>query len=89
MIGGKLYYPGDAFHVPAKPVEVLALPIAGPWMKLSECIDFARAIKPQHAFGVHDAMMVQPSFVDGMLGQLLTKYGINYSKLEHGKSQEF
>ncbi len=89
LIGGKLYYPGDAFHEPGKPVEILALPIAGPWMKIAECIDFARAVKPSHAFGVHDAMMVQPSFVDTMLPTILTKYGINYSKLEHGKPQEF
>src|SRR3989344_6002799 len=36
MIGGQFFYPGDAFYNPQKPVEILALPIAGPWMKIAE-----------------------------------------------------
>ena len=89
LIGGKLFYPGDAFTEPGKPVETLALPISGPWMKFSEAIDYARKIKPGHAFGVHDGILVQPNFMDGMATTILQKYGISYTKLEHGKGQEF
>ena len=31
-IAHKLFYPGDSFHNPHKEIEVLALPVAGPWM---------------------------------------------------------
>src|SRR3989344_2343834 len=34
FIANKLFYPGDAFTNPGKQVEVLALPVAGPWMRL-------------------------------------------------------
>src|SRR3989344_8288364 len=36
FISNKLFYPGDAFYNPLKPVDILALPVAGHWMKLSE-----------------------------------------------------
>jgi L-ascorbate metabolism protein UlaG (beta-lactamase superfamily) len=61
LIGNKLYFPGDNFHNPQKKVDVLALPVAGPWMKISMAIDFAKAIKARSAFCVHDGMIV-PAF---------------------------
>jgi len=54
MIDEKLFYPGDAFVNPGKPVDVLALPVAGPWVKISESVDYALALKPRIAFPVHD-----------------------------------
>ena len=54
MIAERLFYPGDAFYNPARPVEVLALPVAGPWLKISEAIDYAKEVKPRIAFPVHD-----------------------------------
>jgi L-ascorbate metabolism protein UlaG (beta-lactamase superfamily) len=32
MIGGKFFFPGDNFYNPKVPVDVLALPLAGPWI---------------------------------------------------------
>lgn len=57
LIAGRLYYPGDSFYVPGVPVEVLALPTAGPWMKTAECIDFAKAVHPKVAFPIHDGFI--------------------------------
>lgn len=34
---------------------MLLAPLAGPWMKLSEGIDFLRAVSPAVAVPVHDA----------------------------------
>ena len=31
FIAGKLFYPGDSFHNPQKKIDILALPVAGPW----------------------------------------------------------
>lgn len=53
----KFYYPGDAFTLPEKPIEILALPVCGPWMHIRESIDFAKACKPRIVFPVHDAML--------------------------------
>jgi len=57
FIAEKLWYPGDAFPEIDRPIEVLALPVAGPWMKSSEAIDYALKLKPQRAFPVHDGIL--------------------------------
>src|SRR5581483_10732002 len=50
MVAEKFYIPGDNFHAPNKKVDVLALPVAGPWMKLADAVDFAKKIAPRVAF---------------------------------------
>lgn len=77
MINGRIYYPGDSFTLPERDVEVLALPVSAPWMKLSEAIDFARAVKPGMIFPTHDAILsdvgkglpdrLVPSLLDGTI----------------------
>lgn len=52
-----LYYPGDSFSLPPRRPRWIAAPVAAPWMKLSEAVEFLRAIKPEHAFPTHDAIL--------------------------------
>src|SRR3989344_2558308 len=52
-----LCYPGDSFANPNSKVDILALPIAGPWMRAKDAIDYAKTIKPRIAFPVHDAFI--------------------------------
>jgi L-ascorbate metabolism protein UlaG (beta-lactamase superfamily) len=91
MVAGKFYFPGDSFYDPKKPIDVLALPVAGPWMKISEAIDFAKQVKPRTAFGVHDGMIVAGfgGFVAQMLNGFLRPDGIEYVALVSGESKDF
>lgn len=91
MVAGKFYFPGDSFHNPQRPIDVLALPIAGPWMKISEAIDFAKAVKPRMAFGVHDGMIVPGfgGFVAMMMQNFLKSDGIEFAALGIGESKTF
>ena len=91
LVGGKFYFPGDSFHDPKRPIDVLALPVAGPWMKISEAIDFAKLVKPRTAFGVHDGMIVQGfgNFAAMMLQNFLKPDGIEYVALAPGETKEF
>lgn len=57
LINDSLFYPGDAYTVPAEAVSILALPVAGPWCKLSAAIRYALQVKPRMAFPVHDAVL--------------------------------
>jgi L-ascorbate metabolism protein UlaG (beta-lactamase superfamily) len=57
LIAGRFFYPGDAFVNPGRPVEVLALPVAGPWLLISQVIDYALLLKPKICFPVHDGML--------------------------------
>ena len=58
FIAERLWYPGDALSVfPGRQPAIAALPIAGPWMKLSEVIDYALKLKPTGCFPVHDMLL--------------------------------
>ena len=89
FVAGKFYFPGDNFYVPGKPVDVLALPVAGPWMRIADAVDFAKKIRARTAFGVHDGM-IQP-FFRGFAGNLLKKFvpETAYIALQDGESRVF
>lgn len=53
----RLMHPGDALFVPGEPVEVLATPAAAPWMKISEAVDYLRAVGPRHAVPIHQGII--------------------------------
>ena len=53
----KLMHPGDALFVPEEPVQVLATPAAAPWMKISEAVDYLRAVAPRHAVPIHQGII--------------------------------
>lgn len=56
----RLMHPGDALFIPGEPVEVLALPAAAPWMKISETVEYLRAVNPERAIPIHQGI-VNPS----------------------------
>lgn len=55
--GTRIYHPGDSFTPPDGPVDVLLLPVSGPWAKLSEVADFARAVGAPRTMAIHDALL--------------------------------
>jgi L-ascorbate metabolism protein UlaG (beta-lactamase superfamily) len=71
VVDEDVYHPGDSVFVPDVPVRTLLIPAAGPWLKLAESIDFARAVKPVRAFPTHDAPLneIGQGMVDGWLGR--------------------
>ena len=83
MIDDSLYSPGDSFALPPSRVEILALPVAGPWMKFSEAADFLRAVKPTQAFPTHDAILstAGKELADRMFGQVSEEIGTVYGRL--------
>ncbi|MEV4636233.1 MBL fold metallo-hydrolase [Actinoplanes sp. NPDC049548] len=52
-----VYTPGDSFTVPEAEVDTLFVPLNAPWMKLSEAIDFVRAVRPGRAYALHDSLL--------------------------------
>jgi L-ascorbate metabolism protein UlaG (beta-lactamase superfamily) len=83
LIGGKVYYAGDAFSLPGVEVETLFVPIGAPWMKLAEAIDYVRAVAPERAHPTHDAVLsaVGQNISDSLITQ---RGGAAYSRLEPG-----
>jgi L-ascorbate metabolism protein UlaG (beta-lactamase superfamily) len=57
LIGERLFYPGDAWLVSEREVEILALPCGGPWWKVRDAVEYGLKVKAKYAFNVHDAML--------------------------------
>lgn len=93
LIADQLFVTGDAIHdIPRKPVRVLALPTGGPWMKIAEAIDYAKAVKPAVAFPVHDAMYIdsyQRSLTPRLASAHLEPEGIKFVDMPAGATLEF
>lgn len=88
FIDGRLWYPGDAFTDPkVGKIEILALPIAGPWMKISEGLDYAIDLKPQVAFPVHDG--TGPFFPHMLASRVLPNFGMTFVPMVPGDTKEF
>ena len=88
FIGQDLFYPGDSFTNPNKKVEILALPVLAPWLKIKESIDYAIELKPRVAFAVHDWNIKNPSFLNKIPPLVLTKNNIEFRILEINKEEE-
>lgn len=50
----KVYHPGDSLELPGEEIDVLCVPASAPWLKASEAVDFARAVKAPRNLAIHD-----------------------------------
>lgn len=84
---GEFYYPGDSFALPGVPIQILALPVSAPWLKISESIDFLNAIQPRFAFPTHDAILSQKGrdLVDGLCSVMYKNDGGVYERIKSGE----
>ena len=85
VVDGGIYHPGDSVHVPDADIHTLFVPAQASWLKLSEAVDFARAIAPDRAFAIHDAQVndLGLSSINGWFGR---EIGAAYRYLAPGES---
>lgn len=85
LIEDRIFYPGDSFTIPDKSVDTLALPIGAPWLKVSESIEFMKAIGARLTFPTHDATLSAAgrSFFDSTLTQFQEEAGTIYQRLDN------
>ena len=69
----RVYHPGDSLTLPDAAVDLLLAPISAPWLKVSEAIDFVRAVGAPRNLGIHDKIYtdVALGIVDTHMGNLL------------------
>ena len=84
MIDDKLYYPGDSFALPDKPVGTLLLPVSAPWLKVSEVLDFVSAIQAHRIIPTHDAILSDTgkALLDRIVGSHGATTGSMYQRLD-------
>lgn len=64
---GALVHPGDSFVLPEQEVDILAVAVDGPWLKLAEAVDYVRAVSPRVAIPIHEGETTDPAKYAGML----------------------
>lgn len=91
FIAKQLFCPGDAYIEPGKEVEVLALPVAGPWCKSAEAIAYALRVKPRKAFPVHDWLLNEGgiTLTHALFETQLNTRDIEFVRLGNGETKEF
>ena len=57
LVNDKVYYPGDSFTLPDRPVELLAVPTSAPWLKVGEIMDFVQAVEHKKSIATHNALL--------------------------------
>lgn len=91
VIGNKFFHPGDSLEPELDAeVEILALPIAGPWLAIRESIRAVQKLKPRIVIPVHDAMLKEwfRSPYERM-HWAAKEYSFEFKELEFGKAVEF
>jgi len=90
LVEGLVFHPGDALTVPEEPVATLLLPVHAPWSKISEIIDYVRAVHADQAFALHDGLLNDTGL--GGVARLLGEGGPGppppYSRLAPGEAVE-
>jgi L-ascorbate metabolism protein UlaG (beta-lactamase superfamily) len=86
LVSGTVFHPGDSFTAPPQQVETLLVPVSGPWLRLSQTVDFARAYAGSRAMAIHDGLLNANGLavVDRTLDALLSPRGIEYVRVDSG-----
>jgi L-ascorbate metabolism protein UlaG (beta-lactamase superfamily) len=70
LVDGTHLHPGDSYTPSPAPVDVLFLPTGAPWLKVSEAVDYLRAVAPRTAVPIHEAVLSRPAMHYGMFERL-------------------
>ncbi|MFT3661446.1 MAG: MBL fold metallo-hydrolase [Gordonia sp. (in: high G+C Gram-positive bacteria)] len=83
-------HPGDSLYLPFEEIDVLALPAAAPWMKLSESVDYLRGAAPRVAFPIHQGIQSDAGrgIHNGRIAEMAPA-GTEFTVIEPGASREF
>jgi L-ascorbate metabolism protein UlaG (beta-lactamase superfamily) len=81
-----IFHPGDSLTLPGVHVDLLLLPVSAPWLKISECIDFARDVGAQRSLAIHDKVYSETGLkmVDAHLSRMLGERAQTFVRLHPG-----
>jgi L-ascorbate metabolism protein UlaG (beta-lactamase superfamily) len=85
--GTTVFHPGDALTLPPASPDLLLLPVSAPWLKVSECIDYARDVGARRSLAIHDAIYSEAGLgiVDTHVARFLAPREQEYVRLGAGE----
>jgi len=88
LVAGSMFHPGDAFTVPAQPVDTLLLAVHAPWSRVGEVLDHLIAVRADTVHAIHDGLLNDRgrALVDGHVDRVAAAYGSAYVPLAFGQT---
>ncbi|WP_028643395.1 MBL fold metallo-hydrolase [Nocardioides sp. URHA0020] len=82
-----IYHPGDSLIEPGQEIDVLLVPSSAPWLKASEAIEFARAVKAPRNLAIHDRIYTDAGhgILESQMNLFLSKAGQEYLRRADGE----
>lgn len=90
VINGTIANPGDSFDLPPEKIELLCVPVSGPWCKTIESINYLKDVAPKVAIPFHDAILSEfgKGINNNWLKRTAEELGADYRPLSPGESME-
>ncbi len=88
LINDTLFHPGDALFLPPKPIKVLFLPVAAPWSKVEETLDYISQVKAEVNFPIHDGFITDGGAFHRFAKMWSEKTNAQFIEPELGKMYE-
>lgn len=89
LVNDKILHPGDALLSLSKPVEILLLPVAAPWSKVSETLDYIKEVNAKINFPIHDGFLTDGGAFYRFANMWSEKLNSKFITPELGKEYEF
>ncbi len=85
--GRRIFHPGDAITEQPGDLDLLLLPVHAPWSKVSEVIEFGRAVGAPLSVAIHDGLLNERGLdlAQRLVGGLLGEREQEYLRVEPGK----
>ncbi len=89
LINDKIFHPGDSLFVPSTQIEILLLPVAAPWSKVSETLDYISTVKAKVNFPIHDGFITDGGAFHRFARMWCEKIDAEFIEPELKKQYEF
>lgn len=89
LINDRILHPGDSLWPMSEQVEILFLPVAAPWLRAVDAVQFALRLKPRLVIPIHDAALKDFSLetlYGRLIGGPLEQAGITFKPLTPDES---
>jgi L-ascorbate metabolism protein UlaG (beta-lactamase superfamily) len=83
-----LFHPGDSLTAVPDDVDILGVPLMGPWAAMKETIDFVRAVGALEGFPIHDGLLNERGR-SLIYGRVVDMTGTRMTDLREATTHEF
>jgi len=91
IVNDRFYFPGDSYTRPGRDIELLAVPIGGPWFSLAGAVDLITDVQAPEMINTHDSVLsaAGQAMHSDILRSVAGAWGGTFTQLDAGDAREF